>query len=75
MSVKTEIRKSVGRGKFTAAALADAQGIQVRTARTKLRALADEGIVEIVDTQKVTDDEGTPLRGRPRHLFRVTAGK
>lgn len=75
MSVKTEIRKSVGRGKFTAGALAEAKGVTVRTARANLRALEAEGIVEVVGTEKVTDDEGTALRGRPRNLFRVTSGK
>lgn len=75
MSVKTEIRKTVGRGKFDARKLAEARGVTVRTARVTLRDLAADGTVEVVGTEKVTDDEGNPARGRPRTLYRVTAGK
>lgn len=75
MSVKTEIRKSVGRGKFDAKALAEARGVTVRTARLQLRELADEGVVEPVGTEKVTNEDGKPQRGRPRHLYRVASGK
>lgn len=75
MTTRTEIRKSVGRGRFTAADLAAAREVNVRTARNTLRAALDEGLVEVTGHAPITDEEGNPSRGRPRTLFRVTKGK
>lgn len=72
MTTRTEIRKAVGRGQFTAADLAAAREVTVRTARNTLRDLLDEGVVEVTGQRPITDPEGNPARGRPRTLFRVT---
>lgn len=75
MQTKTELRKSVGRGKFTAQTLAEAADISAVAARRRLRNLLAEGIVERTeDVEKVTNKVGDQ-RGRPRHTFRVAKGK
>jgi predicted ArsR family transcriptional regulator len=75
-SPKTALRKTVGRGKFTALTLSEAEGISARAARKRLAALVEQGIVErLPETEKVTDDEGAPQRGRPRAVYRVATGK
>lgn len=76
MQTKTELRKTVGRGKFTSVEFAEALGVTRQTARKALTALAAEGTVEVLpETQKVLDAEGEPQRGRPRKVFRVAKGK
>lgn len=76
MASKTELRKTVGRGKFTSVEFAEALEVSRATARIKLRKLAEEGVIEVLpETQKVLDAEGEPQRGRPRHVFRVAKGK
>lgn len=75
MSTKTEIRKQVGRGKFTTKAFAEAREVSVATARKQVRDLLSEGALEVAGTEKVTDAEGNPQRGRPRFQYRVTQGK
>lgn len=76
MATKTEIRKTVSRGKFTSVEYAEKFEVTRATARQALRKLVAEGIVEALDeTQKVTDAEGEPQRGRPRQVFRVASGK
>lgn len=76
MVTKTELRKTVGRGKFTSVELSESFEIGRPAARAKLRALVADGIVEALpETQKVLDAEGEPQRGRPRQVFRVAKGK
>jgi len=76
VATKTELRKTVGRGKFTSVEAAEAFGVSRATARAKLRALAADGLIEPLDeTRKVLDAEGEAQRGRPRQVFRVTKGK
>jgi predicted ArsR family transcriptional regulator len=72
---KTALRKTVGRGKFTAGDLATAQGTARVTARQKLARLEDAGLVERVGIQKVLTEDGEFGRGRPATLYRVTKGK
>lgn len=68
---KTLVRKSVGRGKFTAHDLAASLDISVDTAARALRSLEEAEDVEEVGAQKVTDEEGNFTRGRPRKLYRL----
>lgn len=76
MLTKTDVRKTVSRGKFTSVEFAEKVGVSRTTARAKLRALVAEGIIEPLDeTRKVLDAEGEPQRGRPRQVFRVVSGK
>jgi predicted ArsR family transcriptional regulator len=76
MQNKTELRKAVGRGKFTSVDLAAAADISRPVARRRLAALAEAGIVERLDeVAKVTDEQGEAQRGRPRQVFRVAKGK
>lgn len=75
-ATKTDIRKTVSRGKFTRVEFEQAFGVTAPTARRQLRALSEAGVIEPLDeTQKVTDDEGEPQRGRPRQVYRVAKGK
>lgn len=77
LSTKTEVRKAVGRGKFTVSDLAEAREVTVKSARANVARLLSEGAIERLDeTQKNIDPEsGKALRGRPAHLFRVVKGK
>lgn len=76
MQSKTTLRKTIGRGKFTSIEFAEAANVSRPVARRRLNQLASEGLVEVLDeTQKVTDAEGTPLRGKPRKIYKVAAGK
>lgn len=76
MLSKTQVRKAVGRGKFSAADLASAIDVSAASARRTLRALVSEGVVEPQeDTEKIVGEDGEPHRGRPRHLFKVASGK
>lgn len=76
MTTKTELRKTVGRGKFTSVEFAEALEVTRPTARQALRKLVAEGVVEALpETQKVLDADGEPQRGRPRQVFRVASGK
>lgn len=76
MTTKTELRKTVGRGKFTSVEFAEALEVSRPTARQHLRKLAEEGVIEpLGETQKVLNEDGEPQRGRPRHVFRVAKGK
>lgn len=76
MVTKTELRKTVGRRKFTSVDFADALEVTRPTARQTLRKLVAEGVIEALpETQKVLNDEGEPQRGRPRQVFRVASGK
>lgn len=72
---KTELRKAVGRGKFTVADLAEARGVKPRTAGITARDLLGDGVIEKVGTEKVLTEDGEPSRGRPRNVFRVAKGK
>ncbi|MCA1799778.1 MAG: hypothetical protein LC650_00605 [Actinobacteria bacterium] len=76
MQTKTEVRKTVGRGKFTSVEFAEALELQRPAARARLRGLVEAGVIEpLPETQKVLDAEGEPQRGRPRQVFRVAKGK
>lgn len=68
---KNSIRQNVGRGKFRLTDLAEALGVSYATAYASIRDLAQEGQVEEVGQEKVTAEDGTPGRGRPRTLYRV----
>lgn len=73
---KTTIRKNVSRGKFTVNDFAEGIGRSTKTARSYLDALVEAGHVERLDeTQKVTNEDGVPTRGRPAQVFRVTKGR
>jgi response regulator of citrate/malate metabolism len=75
MLTKTALRKAVGRGRFTVADLAEAQGTARVTARQKLAKLEAEGLVERVGTRKVTTESGEFGRGRPATIYKVASGK
>jgi predicted ArsR family transcriptional regulator len=69
---KTQVRKAVGRGKFTPDDLSQALSISRRAARGRLAKLVEAGAVVALDeTAKVTDEDGKPQRGRPRKVYRV----
>lgn len=73
MQTKTSLRKTVGRGKFTAGDLAKAAELSAPVARRRLAQLVEAGVVTKLDeTQKVTDADGNPHRGKPRDLYRVS---
>lgn len=73
---KTEARKALGRGKFTTVEAAEALSVTRPTARRQLKGLVDAGVIEALpETQKVTNDDGEPQRGRPRQVYRVASGK
>jgi predicted ArsR family transcriptional regulator len=73
---KTAVRKTVSRGKFTRVEFEQALGVTAPTARRQLRALTEAGVIEALDeTQKVTNDDGEPQRGRPRQVYKVASGK
>jgi len=75
VQTKTELRKAVGRGKFTSDVFAEAAEISRPAARARLRRLEAEGVIErLPDTEKVTNRVGDQ-RGRPRHTFKVASGK
>ncbi len=39
----------------------------------RLNGLVESGVLALAaDTQKVLDESGTPQRGRPRHVFRLS---
>ena len=60
-----------GTDEFTASDLAQALGIEVDRARTRLRALVDAGLAEATgETVPPRDAEGRPTRGRPQSLHR-----
>jgi predicted ArsR family transcriptional regulator len=76
MLTKTQVRKTIGRGKFTSVEAAEALEVSRPTARRTLRALVEAGVIEALDEhQKVTDEDGEAQRGRPRQVFRVAKGK
>lgn len=66
---KTAVRKVLGRGKFTVAAAATAYEVSAPTARKRVQALLDAGVIEQVENAQ------TGLRGRPAAQFRVLSGK
>lgn len=73
---KTQVRKVVGTGRFTSHDFANKAELTQSTARARLDRLQEKGLVEKLDeTRPVTDDEGTPVRGRPRQVYRVVKGK
>jgi predicted ArsR family transcriptional regulator len=73
---KTEVRKVLGRGKFATAEFAAAAGVTAPTARKRITALVEAGVIEALpETRKNLDAEGNALRGRPAALFRVGSGK
>lgn len=75
MQTKTELRKTVGRGKFTSDVFAEAANVSRPAARARLRRLEADGLIErLPETEKVTNKNGDQ-RGRPRHAFRVAKGK
>jgi predicted ArsR family transcriptional regulator len=76
LTTKTQVRKALGRGRFTSVEVAEALGVQRATARLTLRKLVEAGLVEALpDTQKVLDADGEPQRGRPRQVYKVVQGK
>jgi predicted ArsR family transcriptional regulator len=75
-NTKTEIRRVVGTGKFTSQDFAQGAQVSSNAARVRLDRLVAQGLVEKLDeTQPVTDEEGTPVRGRPRQVYRVRKGR
>jgi predicted ArsR family transcriptional regulator len=73
---KTQVRKTIGRGAFTSLDFAAKAEVSRATARKRIAALLDAGVIEqLPDTAKVLDAEGKPQRGRPRTQFRVQSGK
>ena len=69
---KTQARKAFGRGKFILAEAQEALGVSRVTVTKVIQSLIEQGLVERLDErQKVTDENGEPQRGRPRHVYRV----
>lgn len=64
---KTQVRKVIGRGKFTIGKYAAAQGLSYHAARRAVQRMAAEGTLDNVGT---ADPEG---QGRPATLYRVAA--
>jgi hypothetical protein len=61
---------------FTTAELAAALGIDVGTARNRLRTLTDAGlVVEAARGEPRRDADGNPLRGRPPTRYRIAEGE
>lgn len=76
MQTKTAIRKAVGRGKFTSIDFAEAADVSRPVARRRLNGLVESGVITLLDeTEKVTDEDGNALRGKPRNVYKVAAGK
>jgi hypothetical protein len=66
-----EMCRTRGSDEFTASDLAEALGIEVDKARTRLRSLVDAGIAQPTGTTvPQRDAEGRPTRGRPQSLHR-----
>jgi predicted ArsR family transcriptional regulator len=71
-NTRTQVRKVVGQGRFTARDFADATNIGANAARNRLSKLVEEGVVELLnETQPIMAPDGTVTRGRPRRVYRV----
>lgn len=76
LPTKTAIRKAVGRGAFVVADAAAAFEVTAPTARKRLAALVEAGVIEVLpETRKNTAEDGTVLRGRPATQYKVASGK
>lgn len=75
-ATKTEVRKVLGRGKFATSEFSAAAGVTAPTARKRISALVEAGVIEALpETRKNLDAEGNALRGRPAALYKVASGK
>lgn len=68
-----DVRRTVGRRRFTVGELADGLGVRPETARGLVRRLCDAGDAERTDeVAQYVGPDGRPTRGRPQHVYRLT---
>lgn len=72
MHTLEDVRRAVGRRRFTVRELADALGLEPEQARAIVRRLCTTGAAERTDElAQYVDERGRPTRGRPQHVFRL----
>ncbi|MEY3020506.1 MAG: hypothetical protein RLZZ272_1490 [Actinomycetota bacterium] len=72
MHTLEDVRRTIGRRRFTVRELADVLALEPEQARAIVRRLCDAGSAERTDeVAQYVDERGRPTRGRPQHVYRL----